>query len=270
MSQINRHPDVHWNLKNMEPLNNKEMSANQSAAKDFTRRFFDEGVAAGKPVGFKMNPTKILQDPEGWAQIARDYDTRVIFNYRANMFKRSVGRYSYHYLGDNSAVGGLSAKKHEDRCKMGVGCKFAVNASELHCLLARSYAVQDAMERAVTILTGNEDSVLHLPYDDYLHHPQESILQFESFLGLRPFYIEPYRAKATSDNMCEVVSNYADMCAELGACSVWGPMLEDERNNCSCSNYSFTSRGGDGVNPLCNVTSLTGRVEVCGVDPDKK
>ncbi|KAJ8901052.1 hypothetical protein NDN08_004913 [Rhodosorus marinus] len=257
MSQLLRHPDLHWlhGGGTMELLNRPGILGDDEAEVRFTRGFMSDCVKVGKVGGFKMNPTPIKRNPEPWKQIAADFETGVIWNYRENMLKRSVGRFPPCFLDDDVSVAGVQAgMSREERCKQGVGCTFKVDAEKLHSLMVRSKILYDDMHQAVKELTvnaGRPACVLNVPYEDYLYHPTETILQMEKFLGLKPYITETWRAKATSDNMCEVVENFAEVCAAFRECSLWGQMLEDPKNNCSCSNYQYESLGGDGVNPLC-------------------
>jgi len=257
MSQLLRHPDLHWlhGGGTMELLNRPGILGEDEAEVRFTRGFLSDCVKVGKVGGFKMNPTPIKRNPEPWKQIAADFETAVIWNYRENMFKRSVGRFPPCFLDDDVSVAGVQAgMNREERCKQGVGCTFKVDPEKLHSLMVRSKILFDDMHQAVKELTvnaGRPACVLKVPYEDYLYHPTETILQMEKFLGLKPYITETWRAKATSDNMCEVVENFAEVCAAFRECSLWGQMLEDPKNNCSCSNYQYESLGGDGVNPFC-------------------
>jgi len=257
MSQLLRHPDLHWlhGGGTMELLNRPGILGDDEAEVRFTRGFMSDCVKVGKVGGFKMNPTPIKRNPEPWKQIAADFETGVIWNYRENMFKRSVGRFPPCFLDDDVSVAGVKAgMSREERCKQGVGCTFKVDVEKLHSLMVRSKILFDDMHQAVKELTvnaGRPACVLKVPYEDYLYHPTETILQMEKFLGLKPYITETWRAKATSDNMCEVIENFEEVCAAFRECSLWGQMLEDPKNNCSCSNYQYESLGGDGVNPLC-------------------
>jgi len=261
MSQIIRHPDIYWpNIPSMEPLNRPQIRDNATAMVEFTTNFFDEGVRAGKLVGFKMNIVPILWNPKEWGEIFRRFNTRIIWNYRHNMIKRSIGRYPFTFFNDSTSVAGVAANmSHEQRCSMGVGCSFAVDPMNLHCLLLRSLEVENSMNQGIDLVTteaGVERCVLEVPYDDYLHHPDEVVIQMEQFIHVRPYLVPSTRGKATSDNICEVVDNMAELCASFAECSQWGWMLEDRKYGCSCANFTYESKGGDGVNPYCGIKPL--------------
>lgn len=253
MSQILSHPDVHFTLKNMEPLNEKKYMWNMTNALRYAREIFNEGSAKGKLTGFKINAYVVMRAPEKWAELFAEYETKVIWNYRENMFKRSVGRYPFYFMDDSTTIGGLPAQyTREQRCKSGY-CQFSMEPENLRCLLQRSNFIHEEMRTALAAMTAYNNCTLQAPYDDYLYHPHESVLQIQRFLELVPYYRRPRTIKATSENMCEVVSNYAEICAHYAGCKVWGWMLEDERTNCSCSQFNYKSHGGEGVNRFCDI-----------------
>ncbi len=44
----------------------------------------------------------------------------------------------------------------------------------------------------------------------------------------------PRRRKATKDNLCEVVSNWDEVCEAFYGCQQWRSMMEDLDNGCTC------------------------------------
>jgi len=261
MSHLVQRPDMYWpgehRIRTMEPLRDPQMLTNVTRAVEFTRTLFQEGIAAGKLVGFKMNSVLIRRNPELWKELVAEFDTRIIWNYRKNMFKRSIGRYPVYYLGDDTSVAGLEKNTQtEAGCKKGGKCTFSVNPRNLHCIMLRSKYVTHAMMDAVGVLTRGSNCALHVPYEDYLYHPRETVRQLETYLGLSPVETTASRVKATRDRMCSVVENYAEICAHFRACPQWGWMLDDSMNNCSCADYEYFSRGGEESNPICSYVRL--------------
>lgn len=257
MSILKQHPGTSIDdLPILEPLNTKERTENITAAVEWTREYFRKARDEGRFVGFKLSGFPVMRAKEEFAQIVEEFETAVIWNFRLDFFKRSVGRYPFQWLGDDTAVSGISKKELEERCNMGVGCNFDVdNIEDLHCQMTRSWRVHWGMEETVDFLTARsvfgKSCALHVDYHDFLKHPDHVSMQMQDFLGLPRKAIEATRMKATSDNMCEVVSNYADLCAAFSECSEWKDMLNDTENGCSCDNYKFESLGGDEKNKLC-------------------
>ncbi|KAJ8907552.1 hypothetical protein NDN08_007663 [Rhodosorus marinus] len=263
MSQLTQHPDVHYDLNNFEPLNSFDFEElNPADAVAWARDYFSkrtntsETNPGNKLPGFKMSPVTVVKAPDAFKKLVHDFNLRVIWNYRENVFKWSVGRYPYYYLGDNTAVGGIEASSGvDDRCAVGVGCSFdVIDNRDLHCIMVRFHRVDQYVRKAVSILTEETGCYLEMAYEDYLEDSVGQMTKAFEFLGLRPIVMEPKRAKATSNNMCEVVANYGSVCAAFGECSAWKDMLNDPATGCSCSNYEYESLGGDDVNPLCYTT----------------
>eukprot|EP00190_Bangiopsis_sp_CCMP1999_P002192 CAMPEP_0198736778 /NCGR_PEP_ID=MMETSP1475-20131203/67530_1 /TAXON_ID= ORGANISM="Unidentified sp., Strain CCMP1999" /NCGR_SAMPLE_ID=MMETSP1475 /ASSEMBLY_ACC=CAM_ASM_001111 /LENGTH=512 /DNA_ID=CAMNT_0044500629 /DNA_START=16 /DNA_END=1553 /DNA_ORIENTATION=- len=258
MSILGQHPDVYMELDQFEPLNVPKYTENITAAVEFTREYFTKARESGKVAGFKLSGYPIMRAQEEFAEIVKEFDTRVIWNYRTDFFKRAVGRYPMYFLGDDSAVSGISLSELNKRCEMGVGCNYTIESIEdLHCTMTRGVRVHMGMEESVNSITSQAlgGCALHIPYHDFLHHPIEVSMQMQDFLGLPRHHVESTRAKATSDNICSVVNNYADICAAFNECSAWRNMLNDEENGCSCENYKYESLGGDGENKFCTMTA---------------
>mmetsp|Transcript_30640 Transcript_30640/g.117183 ORF Transcript_30640/g.117183 Transcript_30640/m.117183 type:complete len:567 (-) Transcript_30640:171-1871(-) len=263
MSQLTQHPDVHYDLNNFEPLNSFDFEElNPIDAVAWAREYFSkrtnntETNPENKLPGFKMSPVTVVKAPDAFKKLVHDFNLRIIWNYRENVFKWSVGRYPYYYLGDNTAVGGIEASSGvDDRCSVGVGCSFNVlDNRDLHCIMVRFHRVDQYVRKAVSILTEETGCYLEMAYEDYLEDSVGQMTKAFEFLGLKPIVMEPKRAKATSNNMCDVVANYGSVCAAFGECTAWKDMLNDPASACSCSNYEYESLGGDDVNPLCYTT----------------
>lgn len=269
LSQLVDHPEVNFDLNNFEPLNSMAYEETDPwAAAKWAREFFSNRSEIlekeGRISGFKMSSVTVVKAPELWQQVAEDFNLRILYNYREDFFKMAVGRYPYYFLGDNSTVGGVAPG--EERCSNGESmCKFEIESVEnLHCVMTRAARVNHYMDKAVGILTGGTKCFLELPYSDYLKYPNQQMFQIQDFLGIRRIEIKARRKKATSSNMCDVVSNYAEVCAAFNECTDWHDMLNDVENNCTCSHFSYTSRGGDNTNPLCQRTKPPSYIRWCG------
>lgn len=218
-----------------EPVDHQE-TFNTTAALLFTRDFFEKGIAEGKTPGFKIRPAHILTEPEQWRKLALDYDTRIIWQYRQNLFKSAVGEYSGRYLNDTSIVKGLDSKEQAaNRCSFGVGCSYPIDdVPFFHELLRGKVISQRKIAAAVHAVTGGMGCVRELPYEDYLYEREETLADVFRFLGLPQEPSEPERFKATGDNMCSVVENWAELCQNYYGCALWQHMLDDPKNGCTC------------------------------------
>lgn len=238
LSELFSHSQTHQ--KDPEPVDHYEYQHNTTLALKYTRDFFDEGISLGKTPGFKIRPRHIKEDPEAWAQLAREYDTRIIWQYRMNLFKSSIGEYSHRKLNDTSVVEGLRGNMTaEERCKVGAGCSFRVEDHKyFHTLLKDSVLGDKAISTAVHLISGGGSCVYALPYENYLYDRETSMRELQTFLGLTFEDNPPLRRKATSDNMCSVVTNWNEMCSNFYGCHVWRSMMDDPRNGCKCEDFS--------------------------------
>ena len=234
MSEIEAHTQTFTGPR--EPVDHYEYEFNTSMALEYTRDFFQRGIAEGKVAGFKMRPNHINKAPEEWAALAKEFDTRIIWQYRENVLKQAVGEYSYKYLNDTSVIEGLRNKADvKERCKRGVGCRFKIeNLDFFHHTLTDCLHSDMAISRGVHLIADGKLCVHAVPYEDYLYEREKTMGQLRRFLGLRYEETAPARYKATSDNLCEVVSNWKELCANFYGCHVWRHMFEDDRNGCTC------------------------------------
>ncbi len=234
MSELAAHSEVYF--EQSEPVDHFEYETNTTLALQWTRDFFERGIKAGRTPGFKIRPAHIYRDPAAWAELARRYDTRIVWQYRENLFKKSVGEYTYRYLNDTSVVEGLRRPmpRHE-RCRIGAGCKFRIeNLRFFHHLLRKMVKSDKEIASAVHMIVAGRDCVHPLPYEDYLYARRAAMKRLLVFLGLKYEEHEPLRHKATSDNMCKTVQNWKDLCANFYACHTWRWQMDDPRNDCHC------------------------------------
>lgn len=206
-----------------------------------TRAFFRQAIANGKIPGYKIRAFHVLADPEGWNELVKEFDTRIIWQYRKNVFKTSIGVYRRIVFNDYTATGGIKVEdveSDEDKCKMGVGCTFRIdNMTKFHEIVQNRIQQDIDMLRAVKALDGDRSCVFEMPYEDYLYYKEESMKDLFQFLGLKLHTLETFRLKATSDSLCDVVENFDDLCTSFYGCPNWQPYLDDFENNCRCTNY---------------------------------
>lgn len=241
-SELKGHPQVHVELA--ELVDHQDVF-NTTKALQATREFFDRGIALGKTPGFKIRPMHILNEPENWRALARQYRTRIIWQYRQNLFKGAVGEYSNRYLNDTSVVEGLRKDMpKEERCKIGVGCSYSINNIPfLHTIMKNMFRSQQSIVDAVhEISKDGRYCVRELPYEDYLYDREDSLADIFKFLGLRQEVTKPLRYKATDDNLCKVVENWEETCNAFYPCTVFQHMIDDPRNNCFCTLRKGTTK----------------------------
>jgi len=240
ISELAAHSQVYF--EHAEPVDHHIYEHNTTLSLEWTRNFFERGIAAGKTPGFKLRPTHIYRNPRAWAELAREYDTRIVWQYRDNIFKKTVGEYTYRYLNDSSVVEGLRRKiSRSERCHIGAGCRFRIdNFRFFHNLLRDSVKSDKEISGAVHAIVGGRDCVHALPYEDYLYARTAAMRRLHMFLGIRPEDHKPDRHKATSDNLCDAVSNWAELCANFYGCHAWRWQMDDPRNGCHC-NFSSGS-----------------------------
>lgn len=233
-SELAAHSSVY--VEDTEPVDHFSYEHNTTAALAYARAFFTRGIATGKIPGFKLRPSHIRRAPSEWARLVSDFSTRIIWQYRENLFKKTVGEYTNRYLNDSSAVEGLPpGMSMRDRCRTGAGCRFRVDDfGFFHRLLRDSVQSDVEIAEAVHAIAGDRGCVHALPYEDYLYARREAMGRLQGFLGLKEETHQPTRRKATSDNLCEAVENWREVCERFYACSAWRWMMDDERNGCLC------------------------------------
>lgn len=242
MSELKSHPETY--ITAWEPVDHGEIQENTTDALRYTREFFNAGIEKGKVPGFKIRPRHILNDPEAWASLAREYDTRIIWQYRRNFLKQAVGEYVLRVLEDRSVVAGLKTEEeYKNRCDIGAGCSIVVDDFDAFHSIIRIINFNDYMiANATDAIAGGRDCVHELRYEDYLYHRKGALLDLFDFLGLSHAETAPELYKATQDRLCDVVSNWNDFCAAFYGCKVWRALFEDERNGCTCKFSSSPSK----------------------------
>ncbi|CAN8075207.1 unnamed protein product [Agarophyton chilense] len=233
LSELRSHSHVYMEIGE---LVDHQPVFNSTEALETIASFFERGLSGAKVPGFKIRPAHILNKPEEFRQLAEKYQTRILWNYRRNLLKASVGEYSHRYLNDTSVVEGLRQNVTlEQRCKQGAGCRFRIdNFQFLHDTIRNKVHSHHAVIDAVHIITGGNGCVREVPYEDYLYDRENVMKDIQRFLGLPYEQTQPSRFKATGDNLCEVVENWDQLCHNFYGCFVWQKMLEDARNGCFC------------------------------------
>lgn len=234
VTELKQHPLIQIESNEMV---DHQSTFNTTEALAITRAYFKRVIATGKVPAFKIRPTHILNDPEAWKKLLAEFNTRIIWNYRKNIFKQVVGEYSHRYLNDTSAVEGLRVNlTAKERCRIGAGCRFPItNFNFFHSTLRGITRSQHSIYRAIGHLSTDQAAcVREVPYEDYLYHRQQVLHDLFSFLGLPFVQTTPDRFKATDDNLCHVVENWPQLCRKFYGCILLQHMMDDERNSCYC------------------------------------
>mmetsp|Transcript_5527 Transcript_5527/g.16498 ORF Transcript_5527/g.16498 Transcript_5527/m.16498 type:complete len:409 (+) Transcript_5527:94-1320(+) len=263
ITQLAAHKDVGnftaWH--NLEPL--AKFDANFAEEEIRVDECYDKAKEAGKMGLLKYDGRSVLGFASKWKELLGRHNSRIMFMHRANLFKRAIGRYPYYYLNYQGHFGGLRKGEKRD-CDKTNTCTFEVDPYNVHCEMKRAYYIDEALHRRLDSILGEDKCALEILYEDYLYHPTETMHQIEDFLGLKhQDHIHSERVKSTSDSICNAISNYADVCAAFNECTRWSWMINDERNGCLCSNYEYTSLGGDDTNPLCSLDRMPGERRWC-------
>lgn len=238
---LSNHPEVY--VEKLEMVDQNGMD-NATEALEDTRRFFEEGARQGKVPGFKIRPKHVKKEPEKWAALMREFDTRLIWQYRKNTLKSALTSYIKYDIGDELNVGGLMRNiTWEERCKTGKGCSHKVDFDTFYDRLRGHVEWTDNVVDTAKILDDGRGCVWEAPYEEYLADRDQFVDGLQRFLGIERRYVKQERWKGTSDALCEVVENWDELCEKLYGCVVWQPMLEDPKNGCYCENY--TSGGSD-------------------------
>lgn len=229
-----------------EPVDHGEYEQNTTLALQYADEYFTNGTMYGKIAGFKMRPFHIMQNPQAWRDLVKKHKTRIIWQFRANVFKQAVGEYTHEYLGDNAVIEGLKdGLTLEERCKTGK-CRFKIeNMDHLHQLLVKFSTNDEQIKTAVHYLGaqgGSADGcVLPVAYEDYLYGRKNIMRQIHAFMGVEHEDHPPTRRKATKDNMCEAVENFDQVCDSFYGCAAWRWMMDDHINGCKCTGLSVST-----------------------------
>lgn len=232
ITELMNHPA--FEVKYLEPLDHNVYQRDTDLSLKFARQILDKGIANGKIPGFKVRPYHIKQNPKAFADLAKEYDIRIFWQFRVNIMKQAIGEYRHRVLNDTSVVEGL--KKSETACdeSSGYQCQFSIDdIPALHALLNDFSMNDDVLSDAVRLLK-RDDHMLAVKYEDYLYRRDYVMKETFNFLGVDHMETEPLRIKASPDSLCGMVTNYQEVCRSFYTCQLWRPYLDDDRNGCFC------------------------------------
>eukprot|EP00178_Gracilaria_changii_P019949 TRINITY_DN578_c0_g3_i1.p1 TRINITY_DN578_c0_g3~~TRINITY_DN578_c0_g3_i1.p1 ORF type:complete len:439 (-),score=74.08 TRINITY_DN578_c0_g3_i1:271-1587(-) len=221
-------------VEKLEPLDHHEYARNTDLAYEHAKELMDRGIEKGKIPGFKIRPYHILNKPELWRKFVRDYDCRVIWQYRENIVKRAIGEYRNRYLNDSSVVEGLLPNQKACEAGSDQKCTFRIEDMRfLHSIMNSMSSSDELLSSAVRSLERNEDMSI-VKYEDYLYRRERTMKETFDFLGVDWQETAAQRKKASPDNLCKMVTNFQEVCDRFLPCQLWRPFLYDDVNDCRC------------------------------------
>lgn len=236
ITALEQHPSV--SVSEYEPLDHGVRANNAHLALTYADNYFKKTRAKGLVGGFKVRPRNILKEVARWRRLFEKHDTRIIWNFRGNTFKQAVGHYPIRFLNDSSRYEGLKHGEASDRVQ-----RFRIHdMGALHTLLLDRVRGETHVELAM-MNAARGRCVLPVGYEAFLKDAGLQTLRMQAFLGLDlAKRLKPGRRKATGDNMCDVISNWDEVCEAFFGCASWRGMMEDVDNNCTCSNLDIGMR----------------------------
>jgi hypothetical protein len=244
MTALQQHSEVL--IEGLEPVDhNDTMFADEKLAVQHAEQFFEKAVALGKTGGFKIRPRHFVTSPKEWMRVLRKYDTRIILNFRNNLLKQAVGHYPIKFMNSTAAYEGLRVDSHGrgpslESTKSPHSRLRIDDMGGLAQLLRDRIAGEQLVFRSLADLGrfgwDQNECTLPLSYEGFLLDWRASLERIQMFLGISTAEMHmPLRRKVTQDNLCELIENFADVCAAFFRCRDVRWMLDDPANNCMCS-----------------------------------
>lgn len=232
ITEMRGHPE--FEIEELEPVDHFEYERNTDLAIKYIREILDRAIAKGKVAGFKIRPYHIRHNTKAWQDLANEYDIRIFWNFRENVVKQAIGEYRHRVLNDTSVVEGL--KEAEKACdeKSGYKCQFRIdNVKAVHDLM-NEFSINDEYLAEAVRMIKRDDHMMVVKYEDYLYRKERLMREVMDFLGVDYSETQSLRAKASLDSLCDMVTNYQEVCSAFYPCQLWRPFLDDERNDCYC------------------------------------
>lgn len=238
MTELQQHSQMH--ITKLEPVDHGDLKRDSVLALEYADEFFKESRKLGKTGGFKVRPQHLLNNTAGWMALMKKHDTRIVWNYRQNVMKQSVGHWPIIHLGDTNAFEGLRVgdTKQKRIEKFRIHDMDAMNEL-LNQRLRGELSVQTAMQSIA-----QQQCVLPVSYESYQWHRDATMTGVQRFLGVNTTERHaPQRRKATKDNLCELVENWDELCDAFFACPQWRWMMEDLASGCTCKRLGGSAFG---------------------------
>lgn len=130
--------------------------------------------------------------------------------------------------GDGAAMGGKGEPSASPRVT-----RFRADPRTLYDIMRNRVLGDQEVTDAVRLL-GADGCVLPVSYEEFHADSAATMRRVSAFLGLDPAEAHPpMRAKATSDALCEVLTNWAEVCAAFYPCPELRPLLDDAVCRCA-------------------------------------
>lgn len=231
-SELRSHPNI--TVDQMEPLDHGAEENDTDLALQTARALLDTGIARGKIPGFKIRPYHIRQQPGRWRDLAREYDARIFWQYRENVVKQAVGEYRHRVLNDSSVIEGL--RVDQTACEKGSAqrCRFRVEDMGVMHKLMNQFSLNDELVSEAVRSLQRDGQTMIVRYEDYLYERSRTLREAFDFLGVDYSDTEADRKKASPDSLCDMVSNFQQLCDTFVQCQMWRLYFIDEKNDCRC------------------------------------
>lgn len=241
ISALQQHSEMY--IEGYEPLDHNEIQSNTTQALAYTESFFQKAIALGKTGGFKIRPRHLLRDPHSWAALLKKYDTRIVWNYRSNTMKASIGHYPIKYEGSTLAYEGIKIEKEDAALNASDADEAPVRRLKITNMEGLAQIVRDRtkgeqeVENALRNLgkagRNSEECTFPVSYEALLDDARTVVSRVQQFLGIGANELHlPLRRKATHNNLCELVENHQEVCNAFFGCVALRWMLEDPACNC--------------------------------------
>uniref|UniRef100_A0A7S3ELZ7 Protein-tyrosine sulfotransferase n=1 Tax=Rhodosorus marinus TaxID=101924 RepID=A0A7S3ELZ7_9RHOD len=233
MSILEQHPELNIPFP-YEPLLVAVGKPQQSV--EIARYLFEQNRLASERMaeGFKVRPGNIRDGEELWEELVNEYQTRLVLNYRDNVFKSAIGLYSIRVRGDLSSQQGMRDETSEEHCeKHPELCRFEVTQfDQFAYVLAKSYITRETTKGIAKMV--DWPCIMTTRYEDFVLDPGSEMSKIYDFLGVQRMDLKAKYNKALPDNPCELVSNYQELCRMFWGCEQYRDHLQDPANNCFC------------------------------------
>lgn len=232
ITELKSHPQIQVEL--LEPVDHGIYQFNTDLALERVRDLIKRALVQGKTPGFKIRPFHIRNRPSAWQQLASEFDMRIFWQFRVNIMKQAIGEYRHRVLNDSSVVEGLRGKPSACDSRSGRRCRFSI--TDVHVLygLLNEFSINDDLLVDAVRLLHRDDHLMAIKYEDYLYRRDETMKKALGFLGFPYHATSPMRWKASSDDLCYMLSNFQKVCKYFYACQLWRPYLDDYQNDCFC------------------------------------
>lgn len=213
-TSLNAHPDV---LSLREPLSDmKQRGCDGIEQLTWVREFLAPPlISRSRARGFKTKLIDIME-PEGFADLLRQNDCRIIQLQRRNTVKAAISTINARRLWE--ASGNWNLLNEEDRLS-----SFVIDEAELDHLLEERERWDADLERYVETLGL---PTLQLFYEDLLLDEEEFISRVFDFIGVDTRPVRGRTIKNTSDKLSEVIKNIDDLRSRYAG-TKYRPMFDE-------------------------------------------